>query len=165
MHELRNQGVEDILIAALDGLKGFPEAIITAFPLAQVQICIVHLTRYSVSFCGWNERKAVAQGLQNICWAESATLGRQRLEEFDQSNLGQKYPMIGESWKRNWEEVILFLSYPPEIRQMIYTTNVIESLNMQLRKAIKNRGHFSSDEAATKLMPSLQDNPTDKFSQ
>jgi len=152
MNDLRNRGVEDILIAAVDGLKGFPEAIGTVFTEAQVQTCIVHLTRYSLSFCGWKERKAVAQELQNIYRAESAAMARQRLEEFDQSDLGRKYSMIGESWKRNWEEVIPFFSYPPEIRKMIYTTNAIESLNMQLRKVIKNRGHFPSDEAATKLI-------------
>ena len=163
MNELRNRGVEDILIAAVDGLKGFPEAITTLFPQAQVQTCIVHLTRYSLSFCGWKDRKAVAQGLQNIYRAESATMGMQRLEEFEQSSLGQKYPMIGESWKRNWEEVIPFFSYPPEIRKMIYTTNAIESLNMQLRKVIKNRGHFPSDEAATKLIYLALRNITKKW--
>jgi transposase-like protein len=163
MNDLRNRGVEDILIAAVDGLKGFPEAIGTVFPEAQVQTCIVHLTRYSLSFCGWKERKAVAQELQNIYRAESAAMARQRLEEFDQSDLGRKYSMIGESWKRNWEEVIPFFSYPPEIRKMIYTTNAIESLNMQLRKVIKNRGHFPSDEAATKLIYLALRNITEKW--
>jgi transposase-like protein len=163
MNDLRNRGVEDILIAAVDGLKGFPEAIGTVFPEAQVQTCIVHLTRYSLSFCGWKERKAVAQELQNIYRAESAAMARQRLEEFDQSDLGRKYSMIGESWKRNWEEVIPFFSYPPEIRKMIYTTNAIESLNMQLRKVIKNRGHFPSDEAATKLIYLALRNITKKW--
>jgi len=163
MNDLRNRGVEDILIAAVDGLKGFPEAIGTVFPEAQVQTCIVHLTRYSLSFCGWKERKAVAQELQNIYRAESAAMARQRLEEFDQSGLGRKYSMIGESWKRNWEEVIPFFSYPPEIRKMIYTTNAIESLNMQLRKVIKNRGHFPSDEAATKLIYLALRNITKKW--
>jgi len=152
MNELRNRGVEDILIAAVDGLKGFPEAITAVFPQAQVQTCIVHLTRYSLSFCGWKERQAVARELKNVYRAESAGIAMQRLQEFDQSILGRKYPMIAESWKRNWEEVIPFFSYPQEIRTMIYTTNAIESLNMQLRKVIKNRGHFPSDESATKLI-------------
>jgi putative transposase len=115
-----------------------------------------------VIFCGWKEGKAVAQVLQNIYRAESATMGRQRLEEFEQSSLGQKYPMIGESWKRNWEEVIPFFSYPPEIRKMIYTTNAIESLNMQLRKAIKSRGHFPIDDAAMKLIDMVLRNTTKK---
>ena len=152
MNELRNRGVEDILIAAVDGLKGFPEAITAVFPQAQVQTCIVHLTRYSLSFCGWKERQAVARELKNVYRSESAEVAAQRLEKFDQSVLGRKYPMIAESWKRNWEEVIPFFSYPQEIRTMIYTTNAIESLHMQLRKVIKNRGHFPSDESATKLI-------------
>jgi transposase-like protein len=152
MNELRQRGVEDILIAAVDGLKGFPEAITAVFPEAQVQTCIVHLTRYSLSFCGWKERQAVARELRNVYRAESAAVALRRLEEFDASALGRKYPMIAASWKRNWEEVIPFFSYPEEIRRMIYTTNAIESLHMQLRKVIKNRGHFPSDEAASKLI-------------
>ena len=142
MNELRNRGVEDILIAAVDGLKGFPEAITAVFPQAQVQTCIVHLTRYSLSFCGWKERQAVARELKNVYRAESAEIAMQRLQEFDQGVLGRKYPMIAESWKRNWEEVIPFFSYPQEIRTMIYTTNAIESLHMQLRKVLKTGGTF-----------------------
>ncbi len=152
MNELRNRGVEDILIAAVDGLKGFPEAITAVFPEAQVQTCIVHLTRYSLSFCGWKERQAVAKELKNIYRAENAEMALKRLEEFDIGPLGRRYPMIAESWKRNWQEVIPFFSYPQEIRTMIYTTNAIESLHMQLRKVIKNRGHFPNDEAAIKLI-------------
>lgn len=152
MNELRHRGVEDILIAAVDGLKGFPEAITAVFPEAQVQTCIVHLTRYSLSFCGWKERQAVARELKTIYRAESAEMALVRLEEFDASALGRKYPMIAQSWKRNWSEVIPFFGYPAEIRKMIYTTNAIESLHMQLRKVIKNRGHFPGDEAATKLI-------------
>jgi len=152
MNELRNRGVEDILIAAVDGLKGFPEAITAVFPKTRVQTCIVHLTRHSLRFCGWKERKEVASSLRMIYRSESAEMARQRLEEFGRSDLGKKYPMIEESWKRNWEEVIPFFGYPPEIRKMIYTTNAIESLHMQLRKVIKNRGHFPSDESAIKLI-------------
>lgn len=152
MNELRHRGMEDILIAAVDGLKGFPEAITAVFEHAQVQTCIVHLTRYSLSFCGWKERRAVARELKNVYRAESAPMALQRLEEFDASALGRKYPMIAQSWKRHWEEVIPFFGYPAEIRAMIYTTNAIESLHMQLRKVIKNRGHFPNDEAAIKLI-------------
>jgi transposase-like protein len=152
MNELRNRGVEDILIAAVDGLKGFPEAITAVFPQAQVQTCIVHLTRYSLSFCGWKERQAVARELKSVYRAENAEMALKRLEEFDAGPLGRRYPMIAESWKRNWQEVIPFFSYPQEIRTMIYTTNAIESLHMQLRKVIKNRGHFPNDEAAIKLI-------------
>lgn len=152
MNELHNRGVEDVLIAVVDGLKGFGEAIRTVFAKTEVQTCIVHLVRYSLSFCGWKERRAVAAELKKIYRAENALMARERLEEFAQSALGKKYGMIVESWRRNWEEVIPFLSYPEAIRKSIYTTNAIESLNMQLRKVSKNRGHFPSDEAATKLL-------------
>jgi putative transposase len=152
MNELKNRGVSDLLIAVVDGLKGFPEAIRAVYPQSQVQTCIVHLVRYGLSFCSWKERKAVAAELKKIYRAENAQAAWQRLEEFEQSELGRKYQMIGQSWRRAWEEVIPFLSYPQEIRRSIYTTNAIESLHMQLRKVMKNRGHFPSDEAASKLM-------------
>ena len=152
MNELRNRGVEDILIAVVDGLKGFPEAITTVFPLASVQTCIVHLSRYCLSFCGWKERQAVARELKAIYRAETAEVAAKRLSEFDAGPWGKKYPMIAESWRRNWEQITPFYSYPPEVRKIIYTTNAIESLHMQLRKILKNRGHFPSDEAATKLI-------------
>lgn len=152
MNELRNRGVEDILIAVVDGLKGFPEAITTVFPLTSVQTCIVHLTRFSLSFCGWKERKQVAEALRGIYRAETAQAAEARLAEFEAGVWGKKYPMRAQSWRRNWEKVIPFFAYPSEIRKMIYTTNAIESLHMQLRKVLKNRGHFPSDEAATKLM-------------
>jgi transposase-like protein len=152
MNELRNRGVEDILIAVVDGLKGFPEAITTAFPETSVQTCIVHLTRFSLSLCGWKDRAKVAAELRAIYRAETAEAAAVRLAEFEAGPWGRKFPMIGQSWRRNWEQVIPFFAYPPEIRKMIYTTNAIESLHMQLRKVLKNRGHFPSDEAATKLI-------------
>jgi len=163
MNELRHRGMEDVLIAVVDGLKGFPEAITAVFAQAQVQTCIVHLTRYSLSFCGWKERREVARELKNIYRAESAPMALQRLEEFDAGALGRKYPMIAQSWKRNWEEVIPFFGYPAEIRAMIYTTNAIESLHMQLRKVLKNRGHFPCDEAAIKLIYLALRNITKKW--
>jgi transposase-like protein len=152
MNELKTRGVEDILIAVVDGLKGFPAAITAVFPQARVQTCIVHLTRFSLAYCGWQDRKAVAGKLREIYRAVSAEEGAMRLKEFEESELGKKYKLIGPSWRRHWEEVIPFYSYPPEVRKMIYTTNAIESLNMQLRKVLKSRGHFPSDEAATKLI-------------
>jgi transposase-like protein len=152
MNELRNRGVQDILIAVVDGLKGFPEAINAVFARTTVQTCIVHLTRFSLAYCSWQDRLAVAAQLKGIYRAASAEEGRQRLEEFEASALGQKYALIGPSWRRHWEEVIPFYSYPPEIRKMVYTTNAIESLHMRLRKVLKSRGHFPSDEAATKLI-------------
>lgn len=152
MNELRNRGVEDILIAVVDGLKGFPEAITGVFPRTTVQTCIVHLTRFSLAYCGWQDRAGVANALKQIYRAASAEEAGRLLEEFAQSEMGRKYPMIAASWRRHWAEVIPFYDYPPEIRKMIYTTNAIESLNMQVRKVIKNRGHFPSEEAASKLI-------------
>ncbi len=152
MNELRNRGVADILIAVVDGLKGFPEAITAAFPQTTVQTCIVHLTRFSLAYCAWQDRKAVASELKTIYRAASAEAAAQGLEEFEASALGRKYPMIAASWRRHWAEVIPFYDWPPEIRKMIYTTNAIESLNMQVRKVVKNRGHFPSEAAAGKLI-------------
>jgi transposase-like protein len=152
MNELRNRGVEDLLIAAVDGLKGFPEAIRAVFPRAQVQTCIVHLTRFSLAYCSWQDRGKVAAELKDIYRAETAEMAWAHLENFEQGPWGKKYPTIAASWKRHWEEVTPFYGYPPEIRKMIYTTNAIESLHMQLRKVLKTRGHFPSDEAATKLI-------------
>ena len=152
MNELKTRGVGDILIAVVDGLKGFPDAIRAVFPQTTVQTCIVHLTRFSLAYCAWQDRDKVAAQLKEIYRAVTATEGRQRLEAFEQSELGRKYKLIGPSWRRHWEEVIPFYDYPPEIRKMIYTTNAIESLHMQVRKVIKNRGHFPSDEAAAKLI-------------
>jgi transposase-like protein len=152
MNELKNRGVEDILIAVVDGLKGFPEAITAVFPQTQVQTCIVHLLRNSLEFVNWKDYHAVVQGLKEIYRAETAQMAEERLEAFAASEWGQKYPTIAPLWRRQWEQVIPFLAYPQEVRQVIYTTNALESLHMRLRKIIKNRGHFPNDEAATKLL-------------
>ena len=117
-----------------------------------MQTCIVHLSRYCLSFCDWKERQAVARELKAMYRAETAEAAAKRLSEFEAGPWGTKYPMIAESWRRNWEQIIPFYAYPPEVRKIIYTTNAIESLHMQLRKVLKNRGHFPSDEAATKLI-------------
>jgi putative transposase len=152
MSELKNRGVQDILIAVVDGLKGFPEAITSVFPKAVVQTCIVHLIRYSMQFVGWKERKLISAALKPIYQAESAAAARDRLEDFDRGPWGQKYPAIAQSWRRNWEQVIPFFAFAPELRKIIYTTNAIESLNAEVRKAVRIRGHFPSEEAATKLI-------------
>jgi len=152
MNELRNRGVEDFLIAVVDGLKGFPEAITGVFPETTVQTCIVHLTRFSLAYCSWQDRAKVAGELKTIYRAASAEEGARLLEAFAESELGKRYPMIAAGWRRHWAEVIPFYDYPPEIRKMIYTTNAIESLNMQVRKVVKNRGHFPNEEAASKLI-------------
>ena len=152
MTELKSRGVEDVLVAVVDGLKGFPEAITTVFPQTTVQTCIVHLLRYSLDFVTWQHRKAVAAALKAIYRAPTAEAARAALDAFAASDWGQKYPPIAPAWRRHWEQVIPLFAHPPEIRRMLYTTNAIESLHMQLRKALKIRGHFPTDEAATKLI-------------
>ena len=148
--ELKNRGVQDIFIACVDGLKGFPEAIEAVYPKTAVQLCIVHLIRYSLNFVSWKLRKAVAIDLRAIYTATTIAEAEKRLMEFDEK-WGKDYPSIVQSWQRNWERIIPFFSYPPEIRRIIYTTNAIESVNMSLRKIIKNRGSFPTDEALLKL--------------
>jgi putative transposase len=152
MTELKSRGVDDVLVAVVDGLKGFPEAITAVFPQATVQTCIVHLLRYSLDFVTWQHRKAVAAALKAIYRAPTAEAARAALEAFAVSDWGRKYPPIAPAWRRHWEQVIPLFAHPPEIRRMLYTTNAIESLHMQLRKALKIRGHFPTDEAASKLI-------------
>ena len=163
MNELSNRGVGDILIAVVDGLKGFPEAITTVFPQTTVQTCIVHLLRYSLSFCGWKDRQAVARRLKAVYSAATAEEARSQLAAFAEDPWAKKYPSIVPSWERNWEQVIPFFSFPTEVRKVIYTTNTIENLHMQLRKILKTRGHFPSDEAASKLIYLALRNITKKW--
>jgi putative transposase len=152
MTELRSRGLQDILIAVVDGLKGLPEAISSVFPQTVVQTCIVHLIRFSMHFASWKERRLIGAALKSIYQAESATVAQARLEEFDCGPWGRKYPAIAQSWRRNWERVIPFFAFAPEVRTILYTTNAIESLNAQVRKAVRVRGHFPSEEAASKLI-------------
>jgi transposase-like protein len=163
MTELKNRGTEDILIAVVDGLKGFPEAITAVFPQAEIQTCIVHLLRYSMHFASWKERQPLARALKPVYQAATAEEARQKLQEFSEGIWGQKYPMITQSWERNWEQVIPFFTFPSEVRRMIYTTNAIESLNSQIRTAVRGRGHFPSDDAATKLIWLVLRNVQDKW--
>jgi transposase-like protein len=151
-NELKTRGVEDLLIAVVDGLKGLAEAIETAFPKTTVQTCIVHLIRSSLDYTSYKERKPVAAALRPIYTAASAEAALEALSDFEAGPWGRKYPTIVQSWRRAWEHVIPFFAFPPEVRRIIYTTNAIESLHMQLRKIIKTRGHFPSDEAALKLL-------------
>ena len=151
MNELKNRGVQDILIAVVDGLKGFPEAITAAFPETTVQTCIVHLVRHSLNFCSWKDRKAVARELRRIYQAATADQAADELDAFEKKWAG-KYPSIAPAWRRAWAEVIPFFGFDPAIRKIIYTTNAIESLNRVIRKSIKTRGSFPTEEAATKLI-------------
>ena len=152
MNELRTRGVGDILIAVVDGLKGFPEAINAVFPQTIVQTCIVHLIRNSMDFASWKDRKAIAAALKTVYRAKDANTGRQALDEFDAGPWGKKYPAIAQSWRRHWEQVIPFFAFPVAVRRIIYTTNAIEALNAKLRRAVRTRGHFPTDEAAMKLL-------------
>ena len=152
MNELKNRGVEDVLIAVVDGLKGFPEAINAVFPQAIVQTCIVHLIRHSLEFVSWKDRKPVVPALRMIYRATDAEAGRAALEAFDVGSWGRKYPAIAQAWRRNWDRVIPFFAFPEAVRKIIYTTNAIEALNAKLRRAVKIRGHFPTDEAATKVI-------------
>ena len=148
--ELKNRGVCDIFIACVDGLKGFPEAIEAVFPKTEVQLCLVHMVRYSLNYVGWKLRKVVAADLKRIYQSATVEEAEIRLTEFEQK-WDEAYPTIGQSWRRNWARIVPFFDYPPEIRRVIYTTNAIESLNMGLRKISKNRASFPSDEAIMKL--------------
>lgn len=152
MTEIKSRGVNDILIAIVDGLKGFPEAINAVFPETQIQTCIVHLIRNSLEYCSWKDRKPVAQELKRIYRAQDAGAAAAALQEFEDGAWGQKFAAITAMWRRNWAHVIPFFAYPPQVRKMIYTTNAIESLNSTLRRSVRVRGHFPSDEAATKLI-------------
>jgi transposase-like protein len=151
MTELKNRGVQDILIAVVDGLKGFPQAITAAFPETLVQTCIVHLVRHSLRFCNWKDRRNVAMDLREIYGAATAEQAAEILDRFEEKWAG-KYPSIAPAWRRAWDEVIPFFAFDPAIRKIIYTTNAIESLNRVIRKSIKTRGSFPTEEAATKLI-------------
>lgn len=150
--ELANRGIRDVLIVCCDGLTGFPEAIEATWHNATVQTCVVHLIRAATRFVGYQHRKSVAAALKPIYQAPDAEAARVELEAFKASELGQRYPNTVAVFENAWERFIPFLAFPPELRRVIYTTNSIESLNFQLRKIIKNRGHFPNDDAVVKLL-------------
>lgn len=152
MNELKTRGIADILIAVVDGLKGFPEAITAVFPQAVVQTCIVHLIRHSLDFVSWKDRKPAVAALKAIYKARNTAAGLQALDDFDAGPWGQRYPAIAQSWRRNWQHVVPFFAFPESVRRMIYTTNAIEALNSKLRRAVRTRGHFPNDDAAMKLL-------------
>ena len=131
---------------------GFPEAIAAVFPKAQVQACIVHLIRSSLDYVSYKDRKAVAAALKEIYRARNAETGQAALDAFDAGPWGRKYPVIAQSWRRNWAEVIPFYAFPDQVRRIIYTTNAIEAVNAKLRRAVRARGHFPTDDAALKLL-------------
>src|SRR5687768_56093 len=150
--DLKTRGCQDILIAVTDGLKGMEEALAAVFPRTTLQTCIVHLLRQSLDFANWKQRKPLAVALRAIYTAPSADLALSALDAFERGEWGQRFPTIVAAWRRAWARVVPFFAFPPEIRRVIYTTNALESVHAQLRKIIKTRGHFPSDEAATKLI-------------
>jgi putative transposase len=152
LNELRNRGVEDILLAVVDGLKGFPEAIQAAFPETTVQTCIVHLLRHSLDFVSWKDRRAVAAALKEIYRAVDPAAAEAALTAFEAGPWSLKYAAIGPSWRRAWTEVVPFYAFPADVRRLVYTTNAIEALNAKLRRAVRMRGHFPTDDAALKLL-------------
>lgn len=151
-NDLKTRGVNDILIAVTDGLKGMPEALAVVFPVTTLQTCIVHLIRNSLDYASRKDRRALAAAIRPIYTATSAQAAQAELDAFMTGPWGQKFPTVGAAWRNAWDRVIPFFSFPPGVRKVIYTTNAIESINAQLRKIIKTRGHFPSDEAATKLI-------------
>ncbi|AEA62231.1 IS256 family transposase [Burkholderia gladioli] len=151
-NDLKTRGVNDILIAVTDGLKGMPEALAAVFPATTLQTCIVHLMRNSLDYASWKDRRGLAAAIRPIYTAASAEAAQAELDAFADGEWGRRFPTVSASWRSAWDRVIPFFAFPPAIRKIIYTTNSIENINGQLRKIIKTRGHFPSDEAATKLI-------------
>lgn len=151
-NELKNRGLHDVLIAVVDGLRGFAEAIEAVYPQARIKTCIVHLIRNSLNLASWKDLKGLAAALKSVYQAASAEAAAGALETFAQGDWGKKFPTVTTMWQHQWEQVIPFFAYPPEVRKIIYTTDAIESLHLQLRRIVKNRGHFPTDEAASKLL-------------
>ncbi len=151
-NDLKTRGVNDILIAVTDGLKGMGEALEAVYPATTLQTCIVHLIRNSLGYANWQERRAMAAALKPIYTAPSAETAEAALEAFERSRWGKKFPMVVAAWRRAWDKVIPLFAFPPAVRRILCSTNAIESINARLRKIIKTRGHFPSDEAASKLI-------------
>ena len=151
-NDLKTRGVGDILIAVTDGLKGMAEALGAVFPATTLQTCIVHLIRNSLDYASWKDRKGLAAAIKPIYTAPSAEAAEAELAAFERGPWGQKFPTVVAAWRRAWDKVIPFFAFPPAVRKVVYTTNAIESINARLRKIIKTRGHFPSDDAASKLI-------------
>jgi putative transposase len=151
-NDMKTRGCNDVLIAVTDGLKGMGEALAVVYPSATLQTCIVHLIRNSLDFASWKDRKPLAAAIKPIYTAPSAEAALAELDAFERGPWGVKFPTVAAAWRRVWDKVIPFFAFPPEVRRVIYTTNAIESVNARLRKILKTRGHFPSDEAASKLI-------------
>jgi transposase-like protein len=151
-NDMKTRGCNDILIAVTDGLKGMGEALEVVYPKTTLQTCIVHLIRNSLDYANWKDRKPLAAAIKPIYTAASAEAALAELDAFESGPWGKKFPTVVGAWRRVWDKVIPFFAFPPEVRRVIYTTNAIESVNARLRKILKTRGHFPSDDAATKLI-------------
>jgi len=151
-NDMKTRGCNDVLIAVTDGLKGMAEALAVVYPATTLQTCIVHLMRNSLDYASWKDRKPLAAAIKPIYTAPSAEAALGELDAFESGPWGKKFPTVVGSWRRAWDKVIPFFAFPPEVRRVIYTTNAIESVNARLRKILKTRGHFPSDDAATKLI-------------
>jgi putative transposase len=149
--EIKNRGVEDVFILCADGLKGLPESVEATYPQAIFQTCIVHMVRHSLNYVPYQEKKIVAEDLKKIYQSATRELACESLDDFELT-WGEKYPAIVKSWRQNWEKITPFLDFPLEIRKVIYTTNIVESLNATLRKAVRNRGHFSTEDSLMKVL-------------
>lgn len=160
--EIKNRGVEDILIACIDGLRGFPDAIASVYPQTDIQLCIVHMVRNSLRFVSWKDYKAVTKGLKDIYQATTEENALMALELFEKQ-WSDQYPKIAESWRNHWQNICSIFSYPQEIRRAVYTTNAIESLNSVIRHATKKRKIFSSDESAKKVIYLAVENASQKW--
>jgi putative transposase len=163
MNEPKSRGCQDIPIAVVDGLKGFPETTTAVFPQTIVQTCIVHLIRHTLEFVSNKDRKPVVPALSAICRTRDAEAGLKALEAFEAGYWGQRYPAISQSWRRNWEHVVSFFAFPESVRRIIYTTNAIEALNSKLRRAVRRRGHFPGDEAAVKPLYRVLNNAAEQW--
>jgi putative transposase len=150
--ELQARGCRDILIAVTDGLKGMSEALAAVFPATTLQTCIVHLIRHSLDYASWRDRRTLGAALKTIYTAPTEEAARLALETFGATPLGKRFPTVVAAWQRAWTHVIPFFAFPPPVRRIVYTTNALENVHRQLRKILKTRGHFPSDEAATKLI-------------
>ena len=159
--EIRNRGLEDVLIVCCDGLKGLPDAIEATWPQALVQTCVIHLLRASMRLCSWKDRKAIVAGLRRVYTAVNAEAAGKALDELEEQ-WGDRYPGVIRIWRQAWEEFTPFLRFPPELRKVVYTTNVVESVHYQLRKVTKTRGHFPTDQSALKLLRLAARNITNK---
>jgi transposase-like protein len=162
LNDVRNRGVQDILIACMDGLTGFPDAVRAVFPHTRIQRCIVHMVRNSTKYVSYKDLKKVCADLKEIYTAADEGAARDALESFGKTWDG-KYPMIYRSWDEHWTDLCEYCKYSPEIRRAIYTTNAIESLNYQLRKVTKNRSTFSTDEAIVKILYLAIRNASEKW--